>query len=379
MCLRPLNLGRVLKATYVDRPNRFLVRCKLPGTGVVNAHMPNPGRMWELLLPGVALYLTQARAERKTPYTVVAVERDGEPIFLHTHLTNAVARDLIQRKLVPGLKRSKVVRGEVTAGKSRFDLLLEQGGQPLYVEVKSCTLFGNRVAMFPDAITARGRKHLLHLADMSDAGVRTAVLFLVQTQRVDWFMPDYHTDVEFSQAMLDVRGRVRILPVSIGWRPDLSLAPDVRLLKIPWGRVTREAQDRGAYLIMLRLDRPKTIEVGKLGRLRFAKGYHVYVGSAMRNLAARVERHRRLRKRMRWHIDYLRQAADGFVAAPIRSSKREECDLARALSQIMPPGPTGFGSSDCECPAHLFYSPSNPLDSPAFHDVLQAFRMRAPS
>ncbi|MEJ2078896.1 MAG: hypothetical protein P8Z74_12920, partial [Acidobacteriota bacterium] len=100
--------GRLVKGIFVERPNRFLVRCRIHGTGVVDAQMPNSGRLDELLLPGATVYLadelessrrrvTRAHrtAPRKTRYTAWAVDREGETIFIHTHQTNAVARNLL--------------------------------------------------------------------------------------------------------------------------------------------------------------------------------------------------------------------------------------------------------------------------------------------
>ncbi|NOZ22314.1 MAG: DNA/RNA nuclease SfsA, partial [Planctomycetes bacterium] len=143
----PVHLDGVIQARFAQRPNRFLVRCRHPSLGMVEAFLPNPGRMWELLLPGVTLYLTPEAMSptRRTKYTAVAVERDGEPVFLHTHLTNHVARFLIERGRVPGLEDAKVVASEVAHGHSRFDFLLRRGGRKFFMEVKSCTLFGNGV------------------------------------------------------------------------------------------------------------------------------------------------------------------------------------------------------------------------------------------
>jgi len=141
----------------------------------------------------------------------------------------------------------------------------------------------------------------------------------------------------------------------------------------------REVADRGCYLLLLDLPRDRRIQVGRLGRIAFKKGTYVYVGSAQRGLAARIARHLRRRKRLYWHIDYLRAACGRVTALPIRSSRREECDVARALAALLEPGPPGFGSSDCRCPTHLFRSPTDPLALPAFHAVLERFRMSVPS
>ena len=373
--------GTTLTGRFVARPNRFLVKCDVPGRGQVTAFLPNPGRLWELLFPGVRLHLMEERevSHRTTKYTVIAVDRDGDPVFLHTHLTNAVARYLIEEGRIEALSGAELVRAEVKVGRSRFDFLLREGGEDLFLEVKSCTLFGNRVAMFPDAVTARGRRHLLELAHLAAPGrTRTAVLFLIHTSKVDWFMPDFHTDLAFSRTLLEVRRELRILPVSVGWTGGLALDGTVREIPVPWDYVAREARDGGSYVLILRLPKRRRIEVGGLGAHTFGAGYHVYVGSAMKGLDARTARHLRLRKKKHWHIDYLRQRAAACVALPIRSSTREECAVARALSAACEPGPAGFGSSDCPCETHLFSSAEDPLRRPDFHAVLQRFRMKTP-
>ncbi|MFQ5789761.1 MAG: DNA/RNA nuclease SfsA [Acidobacteriota bacterium] len=379
-----LSFGPVKKARFLERPNRFLVRCRLGARRVVEAFLPNPGRLWELLPPGAVLYLkAETRAhrrvsDRRTLYTVLAVEREGEPVFLETHLTNRVVRFLIEKRRIPPLADARVIRSEVPVGRSRFDFLIERDGRETYLEVKSCTLFGNRVAMFPDAVTERGRGHLIELASQARRGSRPVVLFLVHTPRARWFMPDYHTDLAFSQTLLEVRRKLDILPVAVQWKPDLSLARKVRILEIPWSYLRRVVQDRGSYLLLLRLDRTRRVETGRMGARTFPRGYYLYVGSAIRNLSARIARHSRIRKKLHWHIDFLRLHADGFVALPIRSPRRSECEIARAFSELYRRGPDGFGASDCDCPAHLFWHSANPLDSPSFHAVLQRFRMAPP-
>jgi len=381
LTFQPFAVQSLLPARFVDRPNRFTVRCRCGSGRLVRAYLPNPGRLAELLLPGAKLFLVSrggSAAGRKTRYTAVAVERDGRPIMLHTHLCNATARWLIEHDLIGELAGARVKGSEVAAGNCRFDLLLRHGGRDLYVEVKSCTLYGNGVAMFPDAVTERGRRHLLRLAELAERGVRAMVLFLVQTPLVRCFMPDYHTDLEFSRTLLAVRDRVRVLPVAVEWRPDLSLAPRARTLAVPWRYLEREVQDRGCYLLVLRLRRARRSQVGQLGSVLFRPGYYIYVGSAARSLSARLARHSRLRKRLHWHVDYLREASELVTALPVRGSQRCECRLAAAAAELFEPGPAGFGCSDCACPTHLFFSPAHPLHLPATHELLQRFRMRVP-
>ncbi len=372
--------GRIITAGFVRRPNRFLVHASLGKGREVKAFLPNPGRLHELLLPDAKLYLAPNRKRSaSTDYTAMAVERDGRPVFLHTHYTNRVAGRLIELGLAPGMEGARIIRAEIPHGRSRFDFLLERAGKEMYLEVKSCTLFGNGVAMFPDAVTERGKRHLVELEALSQKGTEVAVMFVIHHAGIKWFMPDFHTDLAFSRKLLDVRHRVRALPVSVEWTQSLKLKPNVKRVKIPWEHIDREARDGGAYILLLHLKRNRSIEVGSLGKVTFEKGWHIYVGSAIKNLDARINRHVRIRKRMHWHIDPLRAVSDEVTALPLRSSSRLECNIASELAEAFVRGPEGFGSSDCKCPRHLFFSRQRPLDLRKFHEILQKFRMRPPT
>lgn len=367
------------KGVFQERPNRFVAMVKRANGRIVKAYLPNPGRLGELLLPGAELFIApNPKPGAATTHLALAVRSEftGEPVFLDTHKTNLAARRLLEERLVHGLEDAVVERAEVPVGRSRFDFLLSRKGKPLYLEVKSCTLFSGPVAMFPDAVTARGKKHLDELAAMTDEGINVAVLFFLHSGSVETFMPDYHTDLAFSETFLAVRGRVPVYPVGVGWDERLRMKPGVGLARVPWGYLQREVRDGGAYLLVFRLERPVTVEVGSLGKIDFKRGYYVYVGSALKNLTKRIERHKRACKKKHWHIDYLLAKARGVNALPIRSSRRDECDLAQDLSKTLKPWPVGFGSSDCGCPTHLYYSGENPEHTKEFYDVLFKYRMR---
>ncbi len=372
----PLVMFRdIVPARFVSRPNRFLVVCECGGLRC-EAFLPNPGRLMELLLPGSLLYLVPGGGVgRKTSFTVVAVECDHQLIMLHTHRTNDVARYLIEAGKVPGFEDARILRAEVPVGRSRFDFLLDRGGKHVYVEVKSVTLFGQRAAMFPDAVTARGARHLEELKEMSERGTETAVLFIVHWPHAEAFMPDYHTDLNFARTFLTIRDRVAVKPLAVRWRDDLTLRDEARLLRIPWDYVEREAHDRGSYLLVLRVCEKADVAVGRLGKVRFRPGYYIYVGSAMANLTSRLERHKRLRKRHHWHIDELRAVSDVRAALPIRSSVRLECDIAAEMRAIAGEPVPGFGSTDCSCSSHLFFMDVDPVETRPFHDLLRRFRM----
>jgi sugar fermentation stimulation protein A len=366
----------IISATFRARPNRFIVECTRRGRPVM-AYLPNPGRLRELLLPGRKLYLVKQPVdpEREITYMAVAVERDGRPIMLHTHQNNFVARHLIEHNRIPGLEGAVVVKAEHTIGNSRFDFLLRKGGRDVVLEVKSCTLFGRRIAMFPDAITERGRKHLLELASLSSQGMDAAVLFLVHAPSPVYFMPDYHTDLEFSRALVSVKDNVMVKAVSVEWKKDLILGNRTRELAIPWELIEREAHDSGCYMVIMQLTRDRRLKIGSLGTVRFRKGFYLYTGSAKNNLTQRIARHRSRRKKLFWHIDHLREHADSFAALPVRASVDLECELADVLRGISSWVIPGFGSSDCSCESHLFGMVEDPLRALPFIEMLQYFRI----
>ncbi len=365
-----------IPAVFKARPNRFVVECMVEGR-LVKAYLPNPGRLMELLIDGRTLYLVKQPAVpgRKIGYMAVAVEKDNSPILLHTHQNNLVSRHLIENNLVPGLEGAIIVKAEHTIGNSRFDFLLRKGGRDIVLEVKSCTLFGSKIAMFPDAVTARGKKHLLELAALSRQGMAAAVLFLVHAASPDYFMPDYHTDLEFSRVLLSVKDDIVVKAVSVEWKKGLDLGSRVRELMIPWELVEREARDGGSYILVMRLARDRKVVIGSLGAVRFRKGFYLYAGSAKKNLTQRIARHRSRRKNMFWHVDYLREHAEYCAALPVRTGADIECDLAGALRGISPWAIPGFGSSDCSCGSHLFGMDRDPLHDLAFIELLQYFRI----
>ena len=364
------------KATFIGRPNRFIVECVLAGS-TTRAYLPNPGRLWELFFPGAILYLVQHPPSYKgsTNYTVVAVERAGLPIMLHTHVNNLVARYLIEEGRVPGLEGARVVKPEVTIGHSRFDFLLEKDGRQVITEIKSCTLVGDRIAMFPDAVTARGTRHLLELAHIAKSGsAESFAIFIIHWPRAEFFLPEWHTDLEFSRTLLAVKEIVSVRAMAVGWNEDLTLAGSLPI-EIPWSLVDKEAHDSGSYIFIMRLKRDRKLSIAGLGEVLFRKGYYLYVGSAKANLAKRIERHKRIIKKQHWHIDFLRGAAEYHAAVPIRASDDLECEIASALGNVTEWSIPDFGSSDCACRSHLFAMTDDPVHSPAFIRLLMYFRI----
>lgn len=370
---------KVYSSRYLRRPNRFVVEVELDGR-LVTAHLPNPGRMWELLFPGVTIYVVphtgQAGKLNKTAYRVVGIERDGVPIMLDTNYSNDVAEHLIRSRQIPGWEEWSVVRREYTVGKSRFDLLLTNDlGESFLLEVKSCTLFSRQGAMFPDAITERGRKHLLHLRRLQEDGWHTGVLFLVQWDRASWFLPDYHTDLAFAETFLETAPFLDWKAVAVRWDKSFTLPEVKQICTYNEELLAQEAKDSGDYILVLRLPAEADIVIGSKGLIHFPAGYYLYVGSARANLTKRLERHKRKRKNKHWHIDYLRDCCEVIAAVPIRTSEDLECELAAAVESCSTWSVPGFGCSDCRCESHLFGMAENPIHNQQFMAVVEDFRM----
>jgi len=113
-------------------------------------------------------------------------------------------------------------------------------------------------------------------------------------------------------------------------------------------------KNSGSYILILKLERDKKIKIGFLGYINFKKGYYFYCGSGKKNLHQRIERHKRKNKKTFWHIDYLREKSK-YISA-ITFDKLSECQLAEKLKKITEGSINNFGSSDCKCKTHLFYS-----------------------
>ena len=114
---------------------------------------------------------------------------------------------------------------------------------------------------------------------------------------------------------------------------------------------------KGVYVLILKMSEPRKIKIGSLGEREYSAGFYAYVGSAMGGLEGRIGRHLRKEKRLRWHIDHLLQFAEVVQVMTLETGQKGgECLIAQGLKGF--PVMKGFGSSDCRCPGHLFFSPS---------------------
>jgi sugar fermentation stimulation protein A len=297
------------------------------------------------------------------------------PLF--SSRANRAAEQLILRKIIPGLTE---LTPEYTLGHSRFDFLcVDSRGRQHLVEVKACSLVEHGAAMFPDAPSGRALKHLEELAELSSRGYQCHVLFVVTHGNPAVFIPNLHTDPAFAAALSRRRGAVAahaaLLRCDSAGRAGLVSAA----LPVDLSHGELAESNSGNYLILLELAEKRRIEVGALGTIPFKAGWYVYAGSARKNLSQRVNRHlRRQRKQQHWHLDYLTPfAAQGpgkLKALPILSYRNLECDLAAELAKLGGIPVPRFGSSDCNCPSHLYYFREAPMGSREFVDMLLRYR-----
>lgn len=187
-----------IPVTLLSRPNRFLGVVDLNGVET-QCFIPNPGRMHELMVPGIKVYLIKHSAEhRKTDYDLTLVEYNDTLISIDSRLPNYMLREAITEARLPEFKGYHVERMEHTFHDSRLDLKLSDGATQLLLEAKSCTLVEDNIALFPDAPTKRGARHMNTLTKALEHG-RAAVCFIIQrNDAVEW-RPNVKMDPEFAE------------------------------------------------------------------------------------------------------------------------------------------------------------------------------------
>lgn len=197
-----MNLPQPLEqAAFLRRLNRFAAEVRL-GRRTVRVHVANSGRLGELLVHGAEVHIHPAdKPSRVTSHDLVLVRYQGELVSIDSRAPAAIAEEALLAGHIPTLPSAQELRREVTVGDRRLDIWLRAGGEEWLVEVKGCTLVRGDIAVFPDAPTVRGRRHVEELTRVAQGGGRAMVLFVIQRADAREFRPNTETDPELAQAL----------------------------------------------------------------------------------------------------------------------------------------------------------------------------------
>jgi sugar fermentation stimulation protein A len=199
----------------VKRYMRFLADVKLDSSEIVTAHCTNSGTMKSCLETGAEVYLSPVDdPNRKTKFTWEMIKINGEWVGINTSNPNKLAFEAVKAGQIEKLKGYTEVQAEVKFDDSRFDLMAKNSKETCFIEVKNVTLKEGKYALFPDAVTSRGKKHLETLVKVKEQGMRAVMLYVIQRTDVEIFSTAKHIDPEYAKALKIAFAKgVEILPM----------------------------------------------------------------------------------------------------------------------------------------------------------------------
>lgn len=194
-----MRYDKIKKGIFIERPNRFIALVEIEGTIEV-CHVKNTGRCKELLTERAEVLVQECgHPGRKTKYDLISVWKGPRLINMDSQAPNTIFREWLNSGAY--FQDLKIIKPEQKYGKSRFDYYLETSKKKIFVEVKGVTLEYNDIALFPDAPTERGVKHLKELAACMEEGYGAMVVFIVQMKDVRYMMPNDRMHPEFGAAL----------------------------------------------------------------------------------------------------------------------------------------------------------------------------------
>lgn len=200
-----LDLKWDVEGTFKSRLNRFLgivdiVNSRGKGLRTERVHIHDPGRLKEILYQGNRVLLKRVEGnQRSTKYDIIAGFCDDEWVLVHSGYHRRIAEWVIKNEEIGLFGKIRGIKAETKLGHSRIDfLLIKDDGREIWVEVKGCTLARGGIALFPDAPTKRGRKHIQALISAKERGADSAILILVFRPDAICFAPNSEADPEFS-------------------------------------------------------------------------------------------------------------------------------------------------------------------------------------
>ncbi|MCK3684966.1 DNA/RNA nuclease SfsA [Maribellus sp. YY47] len=222
----------LVHGTLIKRYKRFLADVTLDDGSVVTAHCTNSGTMKSCLEEGAEVYLSPAGdPKRKTRFTWEMIKINDGWVGINTSNPNLLAFEAILEGKIPRLEGYTQVRREVTFGDSRFDVYAENDTEKCFVEVKNVSLKEGNYALFPDAVTTRGQKHLITLMEVKKQGMRAVMLYIIQRCDVAVFAPAVEIDPAYAAVLKEaVSAGVEVIPMQA-----LVTPAEIRLIrKLPF-------------------------------------------------------------------------------------------------------------------------------------------------
>ncbi len=211
-----LDLGNdLVEGTFIARPNRFTAEVEVEGR-LLRSYFCNPGRMTELAVPGTPVLIKPVQRQQPgvTNTDLLAMRHRDTWVTVDCRLPNLIFRRALDEALTADFGRPKVIRPEFRMSHSRFDFYLEMEGKPCLVEVKGCTLEEAGVALFPDAPTLRGARHMEELSALQKK-YDCFLVVIIQRPDVSVFTTNDGMDPTFGHAVRKARRRgVRVLAYS---------------------------------------------------------------------------------------------------------------------------------------------------------------------
>ena len=205
---------KLLSGDFIKRYKRFFVDVKI-GNKIVTAHCPNTGSMMGLLEKGNKVWLSKTdNPKRKLKYTLQIIEENKSKVGINTHLTNKIVLDALRKNKIEIFKNITLIKPEIKFGKNtRFDFLINEKNKLSLVEVKNVTLVRNkRIAEFPDAVTARGLKHIEQLIEANKKGYEVFILYLIQRSDCNKFKIASDLDPKYASILKkSVKKKLNIL------------------------------------------------------------------------------------------------------------------------------------------------------------------------
>ncbi len=200
----------IKRAKFLSRPNRFIAHIDVEGRTEI-CHVKNTGRCRELLIPGADIVIQEVKhPKRKTNYDLIAVYKGHKLINIDSQVPNKVFHEWLSKSEL--FQDIGFIKPEFRYGSSRLDFYMESGLRKVLVEVKGVTLEEKGVALFPDAPTDRGIKHLNHLCQALEQGYEAYLFFIIQMKDVRYFAPNHKTHPAFGQALIKAQEQgVKIL------------------------------------------------------------------------------------------------------------------------------------------------------------------------